>query len=97
MYIPITLKTSDGKLVKTFDIVGAQNLHKVLEFIWRDMFLTMAASSDFRHFDLISGMLEDIEGQMGWKSVLAVFYGGKDRKSSPRCHAELELKPYFQE
>lgn len=83
MYIPVTLKTGSGRHVKTFNIVGAHNLHKILEFIWRDMFLTMLASNDPRHDKLIPGMLEDIEVQMGWKSVLAVFYGGKDREYMP--------------
>lgn len=83
MYIPVTLKSGSGGHIKTFNIVGAHNLHQILEFIWRDMFLTMLASNDPRHDKLIPAMLEDIEAQMGWKSVLAVFYGGKDREYMP--------------
>ena len=78
MYIPVTLRSRSGRRVKTFDIIGAQNLEEVLEFIWRDMFLSMLASADSRHQEMIPSMLEDIQGQLDWKSVFRIFYGGKN-------------------
>ena len=78
MYLPVILRNKSGKKIKTFHVVGTQNLEEVLEFIWRDMFLSMLASDNARYLKLIPQMLRDIETHLSWRNLFKVLYGGKN-------------------
>ncbi|KAH9887674.1 hypothetical protein C8Q73DRAFT_839406 [Cubamyces lactineus] len=76
MYVPVTLKRKSGKVVKSWDLTGAHNVEEVLQFIWRDLFLSMLASGNQRHIEKIPEMLDDIEDLMGWTALEKLLYGG---------------------
>ena len=83
MYIPITLKRRSGKVVKSWQVNGAHNVEEVLQFIWRDLFLSMLATGTQRQIKKIPEMLDDIEDIMGWTALERLLYGG--RKCEPMC------------
>ena len=89
MYVPVTLRTTAGRKVKTFHIVGAQSLEEVLEFIWRDMFLSMMTYEEPRTRPMIRRMMEDIEQLLDWKSLFKILYGGKNGTPCPSRVAAL--------
>lgn len=87
MYVPITLKRRCGKLVKSWELNGAHHIEEVLQFIWRDLFLSMLASGSKRHLAKIPEMLDDIEDLMGWTSLERLVFGGrKCRSMKSRCY-----------
>ncbi|THH02222.1 hypothetical protein EW026_g614 [Hermanssonia centrifuga] len=94
MYIPITLRAKSGRRVKTFHITGAQHLDEVVEFIWREMFLSMLASGGGGHGDRIPGMLQDIERISGWRGVQRILYGGKRSLFDLGYDCETESEDY---
>ncbi|TBU57836.1 hypothetical protein BD310DRAFT_959316 [Dichomitus squalens] len=77
MYVPITIKRRSGKVVKSWEVNGAHNVGEVLEFIWRDLFLSMLATGTRRQIEKIPEMLDDIEDIMGWTSLERLLYGGR--------------------
>ncbi|EIN04289.1 hypothetical protein PUNSTDRAFT_93003 [Punctularia strigosozonata HHB-11173 SS5] len=77
MFVPITIKTRKGRLVRAFELNGAHQIENVLLWIWRDMFLTMLALNKPRVAKAIPEMLADIELILGWPAVEKVLYGGK--------------------
>lgn len=77
MYIPITLKRKSGKVVKSWHVNGAHNLEEVLQFIWRDLFLSMLATGSQRYIQRIPQMLDDIEDLLGWSALEKLLYGGR--------------------
>ncbi|KAI0771684.1 hypothetical protein BD413DRAFT_693192 [Trametes elegans] len=77
MYVPITIKGRNGKVVKSWEINGAHNIEEVLQFIWRDLFLSLLASGNQRHIKRIPEMLDDIEDLMGWTALERLLYGGR--------------------
>ncbi|KZT13272.1 uncharacterized protein LAESUDRAFT_669733 [Laetiporus sulphureus 93-53] len=77
MYVNVTLKAKSGKRVKTFELNGAQNIDMILQFIWRDLFLSMLATNGPRHIGQIPSMLDDIEELLGWRALERVLYGGR--------------------
>ncbi|KAI0637522.1 hypothetical protein C8Q77DRAFT_1086479 [Trametes polyzona] len=77
MYVPITLKRKSGRVVKSWELTGAQHIEEVLQFIWRDLFLSILASGNQRQIAKIPEMLDDIEDLMGWTTLERLLYGGK--------------------
>ncbi|KAI8984817.1 hypothetical protein BD414DRAFT_489320 [Trametes punicea] len=77
MYVPIALKRKSGKVVKSWELTGAHNIEEVLQFIWRDLFLSMLASGNQRQIKKIPDMLDDIEDLMGWTALERLIYGGR--------------------
>ena len=77
MYLPITLKRKSGKIVKSWQINGAHNLQEVLQFIWRDLFLSMLATGSQRQIQKIPAMLDEIEDKMSWNALERLLYGGR--------------------
>ncbi|CDO76340.1 hypothetical protein BN946_scf185011.g4 [Trametes cinnabarina] len=77
MYVPITLKRKSGKVVKSWELTGAHNIEEVLQFIWRDLFLSLLASGNQRQIKKIPDMLDDIEDLMGWTALERLLYGGR--------------------
>ncbi|TFK83254.1 hypothetical protein K466DRAFT_589876 [Polyporus arcularius HHB13444] len=77
MYVPITLKRKSGKVVKSWHVNGAHNIEEVLQFIWRDLFLSMLATGSQRQIKRIPEMLDDIEDLLGWSALEKLIYGGK--------------------
>ncbi|KAI0337350.1 hypothetical protein BDW22DRAFT_1364240 [Trametopsis cervina] len=77
LYIPVTLRSKAGRVIKTFHIDGAQNLEMVTQFIWREMFLSILANGKPAQKEQITEMLSDIESLMGWKGLMKILWGGK--------------------
>ncbi|KAM5540733.1 hypothetical protein V8D89_005764 [Ganoderma adspersum] len=77
MYVPITIKWKSGKVVKSWQVNGAHNIEEVLQFIWRDLFLSMLATGTQRQIGQIPEMLDDIEDIMGWTALERLLYGGR--------------------
>ena len=82
MYVPITLKQRSGKVVKTWHIDGAHNIDEVLQFIWRDLFLSMLAFGNQRLINKIPDMLDDIEDILSWTALERLIYGGRKCRPS---------------
>ncbi|EIW62188.1 uncharacterized protein TRAVEDRAFT_45023 [Trametes versicolor FP-101664 SS1] len=93
MYVPITLKRRCGKLVKSWELNGAHHIEEVLQFIWRDLFLSMLASGSKRHLAKIPEMLDDIEDLMGWTSLERLVFGGRKCKHDHETD-DGETDPY---
>ena len=81
MYVPITIKRKSGKVVKSWQVNGAHNIEEVLQFIWRDLFLSMLATGTQRQIGQIPEMLDDIEDIMGWTALERLLYGGRKCES----------------
>lgn len=79
MYIPVKLTSKSGRIVKTFQINGANRLEEATQFIWRDVFLSMLASGNENQKETLVRMLGDIEGVMGWSGIVRIWSGGKKR------------------
>ncbi|KAI0751841.1 hypothetical protein C8Q80DRAFT_1159709 [Daedaleopsis nitida] len=77
LYVPITLKRKSGKVVKSWQLNGAHNIEEVLQFIWRDLFLSMLAAGNQRQIKKIPEMLDDIEDILGWTALERLLYGGR--------------------
>ncbi|RPD55127.1 hypothetical protein L226DRAFT_554852 [Lentinus tigrinus ALCF2SS1-7] len=77
MYVPIILKRRSGKVVKSWHVNGAHNIEEVLQFIWRDLFLSMLATGSQRQIKRIPEMLDDIEDLLGWSALEKLLYGGR--------------------
>ncbi|PIL36416.1 hypothetical protein GSI_00104 [Ganoderma sinense ZZ0214-1] len=77
MYVPITIKRKSGKVVKSWQVNGAHNIEEVLQFIWRDLFLSLLATGTQRQINQIPEMLDDIEDIMGWTALERLLYGGR--------------------
>ena len=77
LFVNITLKTSEGKRVKSWDVSGVQNIEEVLYFLWRELFLCMVAANARRRTELIHDMLEEIDDLLGWTALERILYGGK--------------------
>ncbi|GJE94358.1 hypothetical protein PsYK624_105270 [Phanerochaete sordida] len=88
LYIPVTIRSRKGRIVKRFDINGATHLEDASLFIWRDMFLSILAYGSQSHKSLIPKMLGDIEEAIGWKALVRLMYqqakGGKRRMQSDK-------------
>ena len=93
MYVPITLKRKSGKVVKSWHINGAHNIDEVLQFIWRDLFLSMLASGNQRLISKIPEMLDDIEDILGWTSLERLLYGGRKCESCVRLALSIINSP----
>ena len=77
MYVPITIKRRSGKVVKSWHVNGAHNIEEVLQFIWRDLFLSLLATGTQQDIEKIPTMLSDIEDIMGWQALERLLYGGR--------------------
>ncbi|KAH9853276.1 hypothetical protein C2E23DRAFT_729053 [Lenzites betulinus] len=97
MYVPITLKRRSGKIVKSWDLHGAQHIQEILHFIWRDLFLSMLACGDQRHIAKIPEMLDDIEDLMSWTALERLLYGGRSCKCPHDIEEDPDEDPYVDE
>ncbi|KAI0352481.1 hypothetical protein OH77DRAFT_1513254 [Trametes cingulata] len=77
MYVPITIKAKSGRVVKSWELNGAHHIEEVLQFIWRDLFLSLLAFGSQRQIKKIPEMLDDIEDLMGWNALQRILYGGR--------------------
>lgn len=65
-----------GKTVKTFRLIGVPNFERVLLWTWRDLFVSMLASSpEQKH--AIPDMLQDIQAILSWESLPKMILGGE--------------------
>lgn len=78
MYISAKIRRSSGKVVKSFHFTGAQNLQRILFWIWRDLFVVMLADGNKRQKAAIPDMLDDIRVEFGWKALERLLYGGRN-------------------
>lgn len=65
-----------GKIVKTFRLIGVPNFERVLLWTWRDLFVSMLASSSGQK-DAIPDMLQDIQAILSWESLPKMVLGGE--------------------
>src|SRR5712691_9821027 len=70
-----------GKTIKTFHIVGVPNFERVLLWTWRDLFVSMLASSP-RHRHAIPDMLQDIQAVLIWEALPKMVLGNKTSQSA---------------
>lgn len=70
-----------GKTIKTFHIVGVPNFERVLLWTWRDLFVSMLASSP-RHRNAIPDMLQDIQTALSWEALTKIVLGNNTSQSS---------------
>ena len=61
MYVPIAIKRKSGRVIKSWEVNGAHNIEEVLQFIWRDLFLSLLATGTKEQIAKIPEMLDDIE------------------------------------
>ncbi|KAI0666110.1 hypothetical protein C8Q78DRAFT_995086 [Trametes maxima] len=87
MFVPITLKRKSGKVVKSWELNGAHNIEEVLQFIWRDLFLSLLATGSQKQIQKIPDMLDDIEELMGWTALERLLFGGR------KCPHDIEECP----
>lgn len=80
--VDFVLKSKDGKVVKRFSVVGPQNIHRILLWIWRDLFVSLFADGTEKDKQRVPDLLEDIESVLGVSSLERLLYGGKPSKSS---------------
>lgn len=85
LFVNVTLKTRDGKRVKSWDVSGVQNIEEVLYFLWRELFLCMVASDAKRRTESIQDMLEEIDDLLGWTALERILYGGKKCECCKIC------------
>jgi hypothetical protein len=79
MNLPIqfALKNKHEKVLKRFSVIGPQNLHRIILWIWRDLFVSLLAYGSDREKSKIPDCLEDIELALGIRSLGRLVYGGK--------------------
>jgi hypothetical protein len=63
-----------GKIIKTFHIVGVPNFERVLLWTWRDLFVSMLASSPGQR-QVIPDMLQDIQAILSWEALPKILLG----------------------
>jgi hypothetical protein len=63
-----------GKIIKTFHIVGVPNFERVLLWTWRDLFVSMLASSPGQR-QAIPDMLQDIQAILSWEALPKILLG----------------------
>ncbi|KAF8838669.1 hypothetical protein BDN67DRAFT_67338 [Paxillus ammoniavirescens] len=79
MFVPIKIRRSSGKLVKSFSLTGAHNLARVMLWIWRDLFVMMLATGSKRQRSNIQDMLDDIRTLLGWRALEHLLHGGRKK------------------
>ncbi|KAF8185134.1 hypothetical protein BJ912DRAFT_803004, partial [Pholiota molesta] len=79
MNLPIqfALKNKHDRVLKRFSVIGPQNLHRIILWIWRDLFVSLLAYGSDREKSKIPDCLEDIELALGIRSLGRLVYGGK--------------------
>ena len=70
-----------GKLVKTFRLVGVSNFEHILLWTWRDLFVSMLASSPGQKH-AIPDMLRDIQAALSWESLPKMVLGSRTSQSA---------------
>ena len=65
-----------GKIVKTFRLVGVSNFERVLLWTWRDLFVSMLATSPGQKH-AIPDMLRDIQAALSWESLPKMILGNE--------------------
>ncbi|KAF9224582.1 hypothetical protein BS17DRAFT_829314 [Gyrodon lividus] len=91
-FIPVKIRRSSGRLIKSFRLTGAHNLKRVMLWIWRDLFLTLLAIESKRQGSNIQDMLDDIRTLLGWRALEHLLHGG--RKTSFEEEDEDEEEEY---
>lgn len=81
MFIPIKIKRSTGKVVKSFMFNGAQNLESVMLWIWRDLFMAILATGSKRQRCVVPDMIDDIRLLLGWRALELLLRGGTSGRS----------------
>ena len=77
MPVFVTIKKSTGETVKSFSLIGAHSIDRVLLWVWRDLFLSLIVSGSKQEKDRIPEMLSDMEDAMSWQSLQRLLYGGR--------------------
>lgn len=77
MYISAVIKQKSGKTIKAFQLTGAHKINKVLQWIWRDLFLTLLATGNEAQKKQVPDMLQAIDRAMGWTSLEHILTGGR--------------------
>ncbi|KAG9308743.1 hypothetical protein JVU11DRAFT_11531 [Chiua virens] len=76
MFVPIKIRKSTGKVVKSFMLSGAHNLESVILWIWRDLFMAVLATGTKRQRSTIPDMIDDIRVLLGWRALEHLLRGG---------------------
>ncbi|KAG5638232.1 hypothetical protein H0H81_001106 [Sphagnurus paluster] len=76
MPIDISIKKQNGKVVKSFTLRGPHTIQRALLWIWRELFVSLAAYGSAPAKKKMPEMLEDIESILGWSALEPLLYGG---------------------
>lgn len=76
MFISVKITRSSGKVVKSFTLIGAHNLEKIVLWIWRDLFITVLATGTKRQRSVVPDMMDDIRILLGWRALEQLLRGG---------------------
>ncbi|KAF9236903.1 hypothetical protein BU15DRAFT_63625 [Melanogaster broomeanus] len=90
MFVPVKIRRSSGKLVKSFCLTGAHNLERVMLWIWRDLFLMILATGSKRQRTSMPEMLDDIQSLLGWRALEHLLHGGRRAPSEEEDESEEE-------
>ena len=97
LYMPIPLKDPAGKIIRTFDRVGLDNVEFAIYRIMRDLFMVMLTSGSEDAKKQVPVMLRDLDEATGWQGLEKVLLGGESCTfiTPPACHVSLPLFPFF--
>ncbi|TFK24234.1 hypothetical protein FA15DRAFT_641393 [Coprinopsis marcescibilis] len=74
--VHIQIKNKNGRVVKRLRALGAQNIDRVLFWIWRDLFLAMLEAGSESEKKEIPKMLENVESVYGFQGIQRLLRGG---------------------
>ncbi|TDL18393.1 hypothetical protein BD410DRAFT_806555 [Rickenella mellea] len=77
IYIPVTLKSRSGRVVKSFTEMGVENLETAILWIWRDLFLSLLSVESKALMKVLPDLLMDIDDLVGWEGLEKILCGGK--------------------
>lgn len=80
VYVPIIFKNKKGKILRTFEEPGLQNVESAILWVWRDLFLATLASDNAPYVNLMPDLLSDVDDIMGWEGLEQLLLGGMSRE-----------------
>ncbi|KAG2014225.1 hypothetical protein CC2G_011062 [Coprinopsis cinerea AmutBmut pab1-1] len=88
--VHIVIKDKTGKTVKVLNARGAQEIERVIFWIWRDMCLCILSEDPEQAKTAIPRMLEDIEHVYGFPSMKKLLFGGKKTEEEEEEEEDLD-------
>lgn len=77
VYVPITIKDSDGNIIKEFSELGLVNVESAILWVWREVFVALLASKIPMYIKLVPELLAEIDDVIGWRGLERLILGGE--------------------